>query len=119
MAARYSSRRPYLVGTVPFWSNSQESGKPLPAIGEYWHRETGALTHYLDQCGQVMRLPYPANDVRIVKIVGLLSVGAVLPGQEQSGQGLYRSPGSPSRPSGNTGTGKQGPLHTIWTSADR
>ena len=31
----------------------QESGKPLPAIGEYWHRETGALTHYLDQCGQV------------------------------------------------------------------
>ncbi len=34
----------------------QESGKPLPAIGEYWHRETGALTHYLDQCGQVMRL---------------------------------------------------------------
>ena len=34
----------------------RESGKPLPAIGEYWHREAQALTGYLDQCGQVMRL---------------------------------------------------------------
>ncbi len=34
----------------------QESGKTLPAVGEYWHKETMALTHYLDQCGQVMRL---------------------------------------------------------------
>ena len=34
----------------------QESGKPLPAVGEYWHRETGVLTDYLDRCGQVMRL---------------------------------------------------------------
>lgn len=32
------------------------SGKPLPAVGEYWHRETQALTRYLDQCGQVMGL---------------------------------------------------------------
>lgn len=34
----------------------QESGKLLPAIGEYWKYDLGALTYYLDQCGQVMRL---------------------------------------------------------------
>ena len=34
----------------------RESGKDLPAVGEYWHRETEVLTRYLDQCGQVMRL---------------------------------------------------------------
>lgn len=34
----------------------RESGKPLPAIGEYWNGDLGALTYYLDQCGQVMRL---------------------------------------------------------------
>lgn len=34
----------------------QESGKPLPSFGEYWHRDLNALTYYLDQCGQVMRL---------------------------------------------------------------
>lgn len=34
----------------------KESGKALPAVGEYWHRETGVLTDYLDRCGQVMRL---------------------------------------------------------------
>ena len=34
----------------------RESGKPLPAIGEYWHQNTQVLTSYLDQCGQVMRL---------------------------------------------------------------
>lgn len=34
----------------------KESGKPLPAIGEYWKDDLGALTYYLDQCGQVMRL---------------------------------------------------------------
>lgn len=34
----------------------QTSGKPLPAIGEYWKDDLGTLTRYLDQCGQVMRL---------------------------------------------------------------
>ena len=34
----------------------RESGKPLPAMGEYWKDDLGALTYYLDQCGQVMRL---------------------------------------------------------------
>lgn len=32
------------------------TGRDLPAIGEYWKPELGALTHYLDSCGQVMRL---------------------------------------------------------------
>ena len=34
----------------------RSSGKPLPAMGEYWKNDLGALTYYLDQCGQVMRL---------------------------------------------------------------
>ena len=34
----------------------RESGRPLPAIGEYWKDDLGSLTYYLDQCGQVMRL---------------------------------------------------------------
>lgn len=34
----------------------KESGKVLHAVGEYWHRETGVLTDYLDRCRQVMRL---------------------------------------------------------------
>ena len=34
----------------------RETGKPLPAVGEYWKPDLGALTHYLDRSGQVMRL---------------------------------------------------------------
>lgn len=34
----------------------QASGRPLPAMGEYWKDDLGTLTYYLDQCGQVMRL---------------------------------------------------------------
>lgn len=33
-----------------------ETGRALPAVGEYWSPDLGALTHYLDECGQVMRL---------------------------------------------------------------
>lgn len=34
----------------------RESGKALPAVGEYWHQDLSALTRFLDQSGQVMSL---------------------------------------------------------------
>lgn len=34
----------------------KETGKELFAVGEYWNPEVKALTHFLDQCGQVMCL---------------------------------------------------------------
>lgn len=40
------------------WLNRlrEMSGKPLPALGEYWHADVNVLEHYLDRCGQVMSL---------------------------------------------------------------
>jgi len=34
----------------------ENSGKELWAVGEYWHHDLGALTRYLDACGNVMSL---------------------------------------------------------------
>ena len=34
----------------------RQSGKPLFAVGEYWKQDTGALLHYLDECGGCMSL---------------------------------------------------------------
>ena len=34
----------------------EETGKALPAVGEYWSPEAERLIHYLDCCGQVMSL---------------------------------------------------------------
>ena len=33
-----------------------DTGKPVPAVGEYWKPDVGALLHYLDKSGQVMGL---------------------------------------------------------------
>lgn len=33
-----------------------DSGRTLPAVGEYWSAEADDLCHYLDRCGQVMAL---------------------------------------------------------------
>lgn len=34
----------------------EESGKELPAVGEYWSPDVERLCHYIDCCGQVMSL---------------------------------------------------------------
>lgn len=34
----------------------EETGKQLPAVGEYWSPDVDRLCHYLDCCGQVMSL---------------------------------------------------------------
>lgn len=34
----------------------QDTGKALPAVGEYWKDDVGTLEHYLDKSGQIMGL---------------------------------------------------------------
>lgn len=46
------------VSFFPRWLGKlrSESGRQLPAVGEYWHTDVNVLRAYLEKCGRVMRL---------------------------------------------------------------
>lgn len=46
------------VSFFPRWLGRlrSESGRQLPAVGEYWHTDVNVLRAYLEKCGRVMRL---------------------------------------------------------------